>query len=163
MRARRPRHLHLPVCAATTGSPGAIPIPYSTPSPHREHLGVLLRGDRSHSFDLRTVLKLLTPGAHSRISDCREVTPSIPKRKGCPWPLPAAANTPTPQAGVIVGPPAFPTFCSLHPGTGLASRAAPRREHAPKGKSGPQKPLPEIKQELSLALGIQPGRTALHL
>lgn len=38
--AKRSLHLHLPVCAAATRSPGALPAPHSTPNPHRAHLGV---------------------------------------------------------------------------------------------------------------------------
>ena len=141
VRSKPSPHLHLPVCTATTGSPGAPPSPSFLPSPRRTHLGCCC------------TLTTYTPSTSARpqnsrtqeptrgAGDAHEFSPSVPRRAGCPrYLLPAATNAQTAQLSYKC------------PVTGTTPRAAEFSEHAPNAKSGSQAPLPEVNQGSSLRL-----------
>lgn len=124
VRGKPSSHLHLPVCTATTGGPGALPAPHSTPSPRRAHLRVLLPCDHLYSFNFCTTPKLQNPGAHSRRWRRPPSLSLDPKARGLFPVLPAATNAQTAQ------------LSDEYPAIGTTPRVAEFSEHAPNAKSG---------------------------
>lgn len=118
-------HLHLPVCTATTGGPGALPAPHSTPSPRRAHSGccctVTIYTPLTSARPPNSRTQEPTRGA----GDAREVSPSIPRREGCSQYLPAATNAQTAQ------------LSDKCPAIGTTPRVAEFSEHAPNASGNP--------------------------
>lgn len=158
VRAKRSSHLHLPVCAAATRSPGALSTLTSPPVP-AAHTSGCCRAVTAYIPS--TSARPQTPEPRGPFAAHGTLVRSLSQSQGL---LPATASTQTPRASGMVGPTAFPALCSLCPGTGTAVPAAQSLTNTrPTAKSGPQAPLPEVSQERGLPLGTQPGRAALRL